>query len=182
MPDGDQVQGQVDAAGDPGGGDDPAVDHVEHVADDGRPRVAPGQLVLHVVVGGAAAAVEQAGPAEGVGPGADAGDRAAVRVVGGERLSVAPASGPVARDPGPCDRQPGTMIRSSGVERGPLRWRPEGDALRGGDVFLLGDVGQLVAAAEVGGGGEHLGGPGEVEQVQPGDEQEDDRSRSGQDS
>jgi len=37
-------------------------------------------------MGGAAAAVEEAGPAEGVSPGADAGDRAAVRVVAGERL------------------------------------------------------------------------------------------------
>ena len=83
VPDGDQVQGQVDAAGDAGRGDDPVVDDVEHVAHHGGPRVAPGQLVLEVVVGGAAAAVEQAGPAERVGAGADAGDRAAARVVGG---------------------------------------------------------------------------------------------------
>jgi hypothetical protein len=84
--DSDQVQGQVDAAGDPGGGGDPAVDDVEHVADDRRFRVALGELVLDVVVGGAAAAVEQTRPAEGVGPGADAGDGAAICVMGGERL------------------------------------------------------------------------------------------------
>jgi hypothetical protein len=40
---------------------------------------------LDVVVGGAAAAVEQACPAESVGSGADAGDGAAICVMGGER-------------------------------------------------------------------------------------------------
>ena len=81
VPDRDQVQGQVDAAGDPGRGRDPVVHDVEDVADDRRPRVAPGQLVLDVVVGGAPALVKEAGPAEGVGARADAGDGAAVRVV-----------------------------------------------------------------------------------------------------
>ena len=61
-------------------------------------------------------------------------------------------------------------------ERGPLRGGPDGDALGGGDVFLLGDVGQLVAAAEVGGGAERLRRPGQVQQVQPRDQQEDDLS------
>jgi hypothetical protein len=41
---------------------------------------------LDVVVGGAAAAVEETCPAEGIGPGADAGDRAALCVMRGERL------------------------------------------------------------------------------------------------
>ena len=80
------MQRQVDAAGDPGGGGDPAVDDVDHVADNHRFWVALSELVLDVVLGGAAAAVEQTCPAEGVGPGADAGDGAAIRVMGGERL------------------------------------------------------------------------------------------------
>ena len=70
----------------PGGGGDPVVDDVEHVADDRRSGVARSELVLDVVVGGAAAAVEEMSPAEGVGPGADAGDRAATCVMGGKRL------------------------------------------------------------------------------------------------
>ena len=84
-----------------------------------RPRVAPGQLVLQVVVGGAAAAVEQPGPAERVGAGADAGHGAAGGVVRAAAGRACPApSGPVPRSVG--DRQPGTTTRSSGVELGPV--------------------------------------------------------------
>jgi len=55
---------------------------------------------LDVVVGGAAAAVEETGAAEGIGPGADAGDRAAVGVMGGERLERGVGERASARDDG----------------------------------------------------------------------------------
>ena len=175
VPDRDQVQRQVDAAGDPGRGRHPVVDDVEHVADDRRPRIAPGQLVLDVVVGGAAAPVEQAGPAEGVGARADAGDGAAVRVVaaqpreGGVRLSApAPARAGDAR-------QPGTMTQVSwplATASWSSAWTVTPWAV--GTSLPLADVVQPVAAAEIAGGAERLGRPGQVEQVQPGDEQEDD--------
>ncbi len=42
--------------------DHPVVHHVQHVPDDGRPRIAAGQLVLQIVVGGAPPAVEQTRP------------------------------------------------------------------------------------------------------------------------
>ena len=132
VPGRDQVQREVDAAGDAGRGDDPVVDDVQDVADDHGPRVAPGQLVLQVVVGGAAAAVEQAGLAERVGAGADAGHRAAPGVVvpRGPAREAAPMARPSAR--ASC-RQPGTTIRSSGPSSGqsaparsgsPARWAP----------------------------------------------------------
>jgi hypothetical protein len=76
------------------------VDDVQHVADDRRCRVALGELVLDVVMGGAAAAVEQTCPPEGVGPGADAGDGAAICVMGGERLERCVGERAGARDYG----------------------------------------------------------------------------------
>src|SRR5690606_23517074 len=63
--DGEQVQRQVDAAGDPRGGDHAAVGDVQHVADDGGAGVAAGEVVLQLVVGGAAASVQQPGVGEG---------------------------------------------------------------------------------------------------------------------
>ena len=63
-----------------------------------------------------------------------------------------------------------------GGQRRPARRRADGGALRGADVFLLGDVVQVVFAPEVGGGAKRLGRPGQVEQVHTGDEQEDDSS------
>lgn len=68
----DQVQGQIDAAGDAGRCDHPVVGGEQDVADDHYLGVAQGQ-VLHIVVDGAVAAVEQASLAERLGSGADAG-------------------------------------------------------------------------------------------------------------
>ena len=81
VPLGDQVQRQVDAAGDAGGGDHAAVGDVDHVALDPGPRIALGELVLQIVVRGAAPVVQQPGPAQHVGAGADAGHGAAGGVV-----------------------------------------------------------------------------------------------------
>ena len=77
----DQVQSQVDPAGDSGGGDHPVVDDVQDVSDDARLRIAGGELVGQLVVGGVPPSVEQPGRTERVGAGTHAGDRATGRVV-----------------------------------------------------------------------------------------------------
>ena len=160
-----------DAAGDAGRGDDPPVHHVEHVPDDGRARVAAGEFVLHVMVGRAAAAVQQPGPAERVGSRTHAGHGAARRVVvvepaqrpGIEVAVVGQAGRAPARDD---DQVVGPQYRQ-------FRVGAQHQPLGGGHVLLLGRVVQAVAEAVVGRGGEHLGRPREVEQMQPRDEQED---------
>jgi hypothetical protein len=159
VPHGDQVQRQVNAAGDPSRGGDPAVNNVKHVTEDSRPRVAAGELLLDVMVGGAAPAVEQAGPPQGIGPGADAGDSAATGVMSGEHFQRGGVQRPGARDRR-ADPPAGHDDEIVTGERGPAGRCLDGDALGGRNVFLPGDVGQLVAAAQVGGGAESLGRPG----------------------
>jgi hypothetical protein len=170
--DGEQVKGEVDAAGNAGRRDDAAVDDVQHVADDGGAGVAAGQRLLEVVVGGAAPAVQQARPAEGVRARADAGDGApggVVVVQAAQRGRVEPAGARQGR------RAPaGDDDQVVGGEGGPAGAGAQRDALGAGNVLLLGDVVDPVVVAEVGRGGEHLGGPGEVQEVESGDEQEDD--------
>ncbi len=169
---GDQVQGEVDAAGDAGRGDDPVVGGEQDVADDGRLRVAQGQFVLDVVVGGAVAAVEESCPAERVGPGADAGHRPAAGVVVPERPQSRVADG------GRVDQGEGSPSRHHdqvlGAQLRPVERGRQRQPLGAGDVGLLGDVGERVRVPEVRCGGEDLGRACQVQQVDSGDQEEDD--------
>ena len=62
------------------------------------------------------------------------------------------------------------------AEPGPPGLRPYRKSLGGADVLLLGDEDRPVPVPEVGRGGEDLRGSGQVEQVQPRGEQEDDQA------
>lgn len=82
--DGDQVQREIDAAGDARRRGDPPLGHVQDVADDSCGRALAREFVLELVMGGASPAVEEPGPAKGERPGADADDGAARVVVSGK--------------------------------------------------------------------------------------------------
>src|SRR6185369_15806796 len=55
---------------------------------------------------------------------------------------------------------------------------PQGDALGGRNVFLLGHEPQPIVVAEFGGGGKRLCGAGEVQQMNAWREQEDDSAHA----
>ena len=126
-----------------------------------------GQVVLQVVVGGAAAAVQQPGLAERVGAGAHAGHRAAAGVVGGQRRARRRAQ-QRASPRGCARRQPGTTMQVAGLQRRPVRAGPQRQALRGGDLGLLRDVVQARRGAQLGRGGNTWAGPARSSRCTPG--------------
>jgi hypothetical protein len=67
----DQVQREIQAAGQPGGGEHVTVVHVEHVVDDGRVSELLGEQARRDPVGGGLPPVEQAGMAQREGPHTD---------------------------------------------------------------------------------------------------------------
>ena len=137
------------------------VDGEEDVAHHGGPRIAGGQLVLDVVMGGAAPAVEQPGPAEGLRAGADTGHGAAPGVVVAQPLPDPRAEVGRHRQGGATPA--GDQHQVLGVQLRPDRLGPQRHPLGAGDERLRRDIAQGVVVAEVGGGGEHLSGPGEVQ-------------------
>jgi hypothetical protein len=123
------------------------------------------------VVGGAAPAVEQPGPAQRVRAGADAGDGAAGAVVVGQaaqRLRREPPGVSQRRRPpaGHDDEVVGRQV-------GPGGPGPQRHALGGRHLVTLGDVGQPVVVAEVTGGREDLRRARQVQQVQARHQEED---------
>ena len=82
----DQVQAGIDPCGRAGTRDDPAVFDVEDVFIHQRSRVPAGQFLGVVPVRGAAAAVEQARPGQGEGPGTNGHHPGTAGVGGPQRL------------------------------------------------------------------------------------------------
>lgn len=172
VPAGDQMQGQVDAAGDAGRGDHAVVGGEQDVADDERAGVAYGQFVLHVVMGGAAPPLEQPGPPERLRPRADAGHRPAHGVMVPQDLEGGLADGGRV---GQGDGTPaGHHDQVLGSEVGPVGAGHQRQPLGAGDLGLLGDVGEGVRVPEIGGCGEDLRGAGQVQQMDSGHQEEDD--------
>src|SRR5205807_2482849 len=97
--------------------------------------VAAGELILDVVVGRAAAAVEQPRPAKRVRARADAGDGTAAGVMAAEPAERVAGDRPRAVDDGPGP-PPGHDDEVLGAQPRPLRGRLDGNALRGGNVAL----------------------------------------------
>ncbi|AWT26348.1 hypothetical protein Csp1_15630 [Corynebacterium provencense] len=170
-PFGDEVQCQVDAAGDAGRGVDAAVTDVEYVPDDRDCGKLRGEPVLQMVVRGRATPVEQAGLGEREGSRTDADDRPAAVVVlhdAGQCRRVEPAGGVGVPDLGARDDEeivPGQLR--------PVGLRLERQALGGVDGRGLGEVGQRPGVRRmVADGAEDLRRPGDIQQVDARGEEE----------
>ena len=138
-------------------------------------RVAAGELVLQVVVGGARGARRAGRPRPSAnGAGAHAGHacrrRRGARAAGRSgRLPRPRAAAPSADPPARHDDQV-VAVRARASRRRPAAAAPWWLATSAS----LADIAQPVVRAEVGRGGEHLRRPGEVQQVHPGGTSEDD--------
>ena len=172
MVDRDEVQGEVDAAGDARRRGEPAVGDVEDVGHHLDRGVAAGEGLRDFVVGGGASSVEQACFSEGERAGTHAHDAAAAVVVldePPEQRRWEAAAGCAVADVVPADQHD-----VLGAEVGPRRVDTDLHSLVAGNPSAFSDIARPVGRADVDGAGEHLRGTGEVQQVDPDRDHEDD--------
>ncbi len=168
----DEGQGQVDAGGDAGRGPDVAVPDEDALGVELHLRVAAAEIVRAVPMRGGAAAVEQTGLGEEVGARADAGDPSDFRapqpsddLLRGRDRADDLAAGDDDRVEGVCPERPGRKPEPGRA----LHLAPAGRQQR-----------QVVAAgAEPLRDLERRRGPGRVQQLEPGEDHDGDRSAHG---